>query len=63
MNDCNKWTCDLCGACITSAFPRNLNLLVNEHVDALCPYKDRPADQRPLNARDAKFLEELKVAW
>jgi len=58
-----KWQCPACLAWVSSAYLRNLQLLVDEHRGALCLYKDTPPEARPLTAKDAKFLEELKVGW
>jgi hypothetical protein len=57
------WICRLCSESVSSAFERNLSVLADEHRKFLCPYRNLPLEDLPLNAKDQKFLEELKVGW
>lgn len=59
----HKWICGLCGLCVSSAFERNLALLVREHKNLECPERDTPREKLPLNRADQRFLEELKIHW
>jgi hypothetical protein len=57
------WRCHRCGETVSSAFMRNLHLLTKEHQDFMCPYRNLPLEDLPLDDGDKKFLEELKVGW
>lgn len=57
------WQCPVCDEAISTGLRRNLDVLVREHMRVECPFRDIPAEKRPLNKEDKKFLEELKVGW
>lgn len=58
-----SWQCPLCDETVSAAHQKNLNPLVTHHQKKECPFRDIPAEKRPLNEKDKKFLEELKVGW
>lgn len=58
-----KWQCPICREWVSSAFLRNLQILVDEHRQVGCAYKDTPVEKRPITALDEQFLQELKVGW
>lgn len=58
-----KWVCRLCNQAVSSAFERNLQILVVEHKQLECPQRNTPVGELPLSSEDTKFLELLKVGW
>lgn len=55
----HKWQCPYCNGWISSAFERNLKILVQDHKAE----HQRLGDKICLTLSDVKFLQELKVAW
>lgn len=58
-----KWQCPLCRDWVSSAFLRNLQILVDEHRQVDCAHKVAVSERRCITTSDARFLEEIKVGW
>lgn len=54
------WLCPRCGDSVSSAFERNLGLLVSEHKH-VCD--KRQVRERCLTREDLQFLRDLKISW
>jgi hypothetical protein len=58
-----SWVCPRCSTCVSSAFDRNLYVLVLDHRLVECPNRDKPREAWAITKADEKFLEERKVSW
>jgi len=56
------WICPKCGAGVSSAFERNLELLVYDHKKFACALRNAPLERLTLTPQDLKFLEEVGIA-
>lgn len=57
------WVCPKCSEAISSAFDRNLALLVNDHKSEECKARNLPPDKLLLTRQDMEFLVAAGISW
>lgn len=59
----STWVCPKCSEAVSTAYQRNLPIMVREHKEAMCPARSAPPEELFLTKEDEKLLQELKVGW